>query len=81
MYRILYLSRKRLNGGTVPPFKMHPGGTVPPFKMHPGGTLNFYDIFFWKTPVLSLGLGVDVTFALDNKNNHNDNNPHLILWE
>ena len=31
--------RKRLNGGTVPPFKMHPGGTVPPFKMHPGGTV------------------------------------------
>ena len=51
--------------------------------MHPGGTLNFYDIFFWKTPVLGLGLGVDVTFALDNKNNHshNDNYPHLILWE
>ena len=49
--------RKRLNGGTVPPFKMHPGGTVPPFKMHPGGTvppfkmhpggtLDCYDIFF-----------------------------------
>ena len=33
-------------GGTVPPFKMHPGGTVPPFKMHPGGTLNFYESFF-----------------------------------
>ena len=31
--------RKRLNGGTVPPFKLHPGGTVPPFKMHPGGTV------------------------------------------
>ena len=30
---------KRLNGGTVPPFKMHPGGTVPPVKMHPGGTV------------------------------------------
>ena len=49
--------RKRLNGGTVPPFKWHPGGTVPPFKMHsggtvppfkmhPGGTLSFYDISF-----------------------------------
>ena len=49
--------RKRLNrgtvppfkmhpGGTVPPVKMHPGGTVPPFKMHPGGTLNFYEFFF-----------------------------------
>ena len=37
---------KRLNGGTVPPFKMHPGGTVPPFKMHPGGTLNFNELFF-----------------------------------
>ena len=46
--------RKRLNVGTVPPFKihpggtvplfeMHPGGTVPPFKIHPGGTLSFYD--------------------------------------
>ena len=30
---------KRLNGGTVPPFKMHPEGTVPPYKMHPGGTV------------------------------------------
>ena len=49
--------RKRLNGGTVPPFKrhnrrtgppfkMHRRGAVPSFKMHPGGTLNFYDIFF-----------------------------------
>ena len=38
--------RKRLNGGTVPPFKMHPGGTVPPFKMHPGDSLKFYDILF-----------------------------------
>ena len=28
---------ERLNGGTVPPFKMHPGGTVPPNKMHPEG--------------------------------------------
>ena len=36
--------RKRLNGGTVPPFKMHSGGTVPPFKMHPGGTQSLYDI-------------------------------------
>ena len=34
-----FKKRKRLNGGTVPPFKMHPGGTVPPFKMHPGGTV------------------------------------------
>ena len=31
--------RKKLNGGTVPPFKIQPGGTVPPFKMHPGGTV------------------------------------------
>ena len=42
----------RLNGGTIPPFKiylggtvrpfeMHTGGTVPPFKMHNGGTLHF----------------------------------------
>ena len=38
---------KRLNGRTVPPFKMHPGGTVPPFKMHPGGTLHLYQLFFW----------------------------------
>ena len=49
--------RKRLNEGTVPPFKMHPGGTDPPFKMHPGGTvppfkmhprgtLDSYDSFF-----------------------------------
>ena len=41
---------KRLNGGTVPlfkmhhvgtvlPFKMHHGGSVPPFKMHRGGTV------------------------------------------
>ena len=29
------LNRKRLNGGTVPPFQMHPGGTV-----------RFYDIYF-----------------------------------
>ena len=53
----MFLFRKRLNGGTVPPFKMHPGGTVPPFKMHPGGTvppfkmhpggtLNFNELFF-----------------------------------
>ena len=28
-----------------------------------------------QTPVLGLGLGVDITFALDNHNNHN--NPHL----
>ena len=58
MYQLCWFSkRKRLNGGTVPPFKMHPGGTVPPFKMHPGGTvppfkmhpggtLSFYDISF-----------------------------------
>ena len=40
---------------------------------------------FCQTPVLGLGLGVDFTFTLDNKNNnknnhndnHNDNNPHL----
>ena len=25
---------KKLNGGTVPPFKTHPRGTVPPFKVH-----------------------------------------------
>ena len=30
---------KRLNGGTVPSFKMHHGGTVPPSKMHRGGTV------------------------------------------
>ena len=29
--------RKRLNGGRLPPFKMHHGGRVPPFKMHHGG--------------------------------------------
>ena len=40
MNHICFLNkRKRLNGGTVPPFKMHPGGTVPPFKMHPEGTV------------------------------------------
>ena len=39
--------KKRINGGTVPTFKMHPRGTVPPFKMHPGGTLDFYDVFFY----------------------------------
>ena len=61
---ILLIIRKRLNGGTVPPFKMHsggtvppfkmhPGGTVPPFKMHPGGTLNFYDIFFFNLDCLA----------------------------
>ena len=33
--------RKRLNGGTVPQFKMHHGGTVPTptYKMHHGGTV------------------------------------------
>ena len=33
---------------------------------------------YCQTPVLGLGLGVDFTFAWDNKNNHkNDkNNPH-----
>ena len=36
--------RKRLNGGTVPPFKMHPGGTVPLYKMHPGGTLPPFEL-------------------------------------
>ena len=34
-----FKNRKRLNGGTVPPFKMHRGGTVPPCKMHHGGTV------------------------------------------
>ena len=54
----MIIKRKRLNGGTVPlfkmhpggtvpPFKMHPRGTVPPFKMHPGETLKFYDNLFW----------------------------------
>ena len=57
IYDIVFPIRKRLNGGTVPPFKMppggtvppfkmHPGGTVPPFKMHPRGTLDSYDSFF-----------------------------------
>ena len=32
---------------------------------------------FCQTPVLGLGLGVDFTFAGDNKNHKNDNNPHL----
>ena len=36
---------------------------------------------FCQTPVLGLGLGVDFTFAWDNKNNTNvnndKNNPHL----
>ena len=40
-------------------------------------------MIFVKLPVLSLGLGVDFTFAWDNNNNNNDNNnnnnnnPHL----
>ena len=38
-YSIHIMIWKRLNGRTVPPFKMHPGGTVPPFNMHPGGTV------------------------------------------
>ena len=38
-FHFFFIFWKRLNGGTVPPFKMHPGGTVPPFKMHPGGTV------------------------------------------
>ena len=36
--------------------------------------------YFCQTPVLGLGLGVDLTFAGDNhnhKNDKNDNNPHL----
>ena len=37
--------------------------------------------FFFQTPVLGLGLGVDFTFAWDNNNKNNDNNdknnPHL----
>ena len=36
---------------------------------------------YCQTPVLGLGLGVDLTFPWDNHNNHknhkNDNNPHL----
>ena len=32
---------------------------------------------FCQTPVLGLGLGVDLTFAWDNHNYHNHNNPHL----
>ena len=31
---------------------------------------------FCRTPVLGLGLGVDIIFAWDNHNN-NHNNPHL----
>ena len=32
---------------------------------------------YCQTPVLGLGLGGDFTFAGDNHNNQNDNNPHL----
>ena len=32
---------------------------------------------YCQTPVLGLGLGVDFTFAGDNNNDKNDNNPHL----
>ena len=57
-YDIQITFRKRLNegtvppfkmhrGGTVPPFKMHRGGTVPPFKMHHGGTMNFEKTLVW----------------------------------
>ena len=41
----------------------------------------FKTTLFCQTPVLSLGLGVDFTFAChnndNNDNNHNHNNPHL----
>ena len=37
----LIKKRKRLNGVTVPPSKMHPGGAVPLFKMHPRGTVPY----------------------------------------
>ena len=36
---IILHSRKSLNGGTIPSFKMHPTETVPSFKMHLGGTV------------------------------------------
>ena len=40
---------------------------------------HFFDdnLWFCRTPVLSLGLGVDFFFAWDNKNNNIDKNPHL----
>ena len=50
---IIFPKRKRLNGGTVPPFKMHHGGTVPPFKMHHGGTV----------PPFKMHRGGTMTFA------------------
>ena len=47
---------KRLNGGTVPPFRihspkvspfsMHLGETEPLFKMHPGKTQIFYNLLY-----------------------------------
>ena len=53
----------------------------------PPPLLYGYQMTFCGTPVLSLGLGVDFTFALDNNDNDNndndnndndkDNNPHL----
>ena len=35
--------KMRLNGGTDPPFKMHPEGTVPPFKVTPEGQSPYYN--------------------------------------
>ena len=41
---MFYPFRKRLNGGTDPPFKMHPGGSVPPFNVTPEGKSLYYNV-------------------------------------
>ena len=38
-------------------------------------------ILYCQTPVLGLRLGVDFTFAWDNKNNKKDKNPHPNFLE
>ena len=57
------MKRKRLNGGTVPPFKMHHGGTVPPSKMHHGGTIPPYKMHRGGTvPPFKMHHGGTMTF-------------------
>ena len=59
----IVLYRKRLNGGTVPPFKMHHGGTVPPSKMHHGGTVPPYKMHRGGTvPPFKMHHGGTMTF-------------------
>ena len=61
--------RKRLNGGTVPPFKMHHGGTVPPSKMHHGGTVPPYKMHRGGTvPPFKMHHGGTMTFEKNKLN-------------